>query len=151
MPFVSQGAFGPNPYSGAATSAVDAADAHPLARDASRLQPVERGEDTRFDLPRRHAPDRGASSRRSVIRYDGRRQTPRAQNDNPPRSAETTPRPSSAFMAQYIAHDLGLNKHEFAPGDYVGPPGHRPADAYQATLDRERFMLYLEGPPRHAL
>jgi len=53
-------------------------------------------------------------------------------------------------MAQYIAHDLGFSGRDFAPGDYVGPPGYRPVDAYQATLDRERFMLYQEGPPRTA-
>ena len=150
MPFVSQGAFGPSPYSGAATSAVDAADAPANARDASRLQPVDRSDDTRFNFPRRHVTDRGANSaRRPIVRYEGRRQAP-APVDIPARATDTTPRPSSAFMAQYIAHELGLNRHEFSPGDYVGPPGHRPADAYQATLDRERFMLFSEGPPRHA-
>ncbi len=125
-------------------------DAPRASRGPHGLRPVERVHETVFrtrdaELVLRF---RSRSDKALPPPFHGPEARP-APTQRPAR-APISPGPSAADLTQALAQDMGLIGRPFSPGDWVGPRGRRPVDAYQAAIDRERFMLFTEGLVRAA-
>ncbi len=125
-------------------------DSERAAREANRLQPVEKIRKTAFPLrqgrsahlvvvptdqkgaaPRGH----GTTSRRGTVPTVAKQSTPASSGPSGPPLG-----PSIAFLSQMFAQEMAPVRRPIQLDEPPAKPGQETVDAYQAVLDRERFL-----------